>query len=358
MADTQPPRHNFLPWHLSWLTVVLALLAVGTFIAISSPSGQYAIPMGVTVGGGVMESSAGSHATAVTPPMPVSAPMRDNSVSNTSAQGMTSSGVYYPYPNPDVPVTDTREFLKVYYNAFMRTRDVQGLTRRVETTVRGYAGRIDQESSSPQYGSVSFAVPQSKYDAFRAELESLVGSRFLTVNISSQNLLPQKLSIEEQQKQADTALSNYKTARQKIVTAHASAVQSLQSKIDADAGQLTTLRAETQTPQILAQIQTVSDDWSSLKQQLVNENASYTAQLSNADANIKYTQDWQKAVQTQDQTLLDNVATVTGTVSIQWISLWDMAQLYLPGYWIPAIFAVLAFLSFLWDRRRLATLAA
>ena len=113
-----------------------------------------------------------------------------------------SSGIYYPYPyqNPDVPITDTREFLKMYYNASMRTRDVPALTRKVETTVRGYDGRIDSESSSGTYGYVSFAVPQTKYDSFRAELEGLVGSRFLSVNISSQNLLSQKVSIEEQQK--------------------------------------------------------------------------------------------------------------------------------------------------------------
>ena len=343
MTDNQANPRSFWPRRISWLTIILALLAIVTFLAIFGSGMQYAIPM--RTGIGVMENSGSSGA----------APMMDNSVSSAPAQGKADSSLYYPYPDPNIPVTDTREFLKVYYNASMRTRDVQGLTRRVETTVRGYAGRIDQESSSPQYGFVSFAVPQSKYDAFRTELEGLVSSRFLTINISSQNLLPQKISIEEQQKQADTALSDYKTARQKIVNVHMSTVQSLQSKIDADVQLLATLRAGTSTPQILAQIQTVSDDWSSLKQQLVNENASYAAQLNNADRNIKNAEAWQKAVETQDKTLLDNVATVTGTVSVQWISFWDITRLYLPGYWIPIIFAALAFLSFLWDRRRFGT---
>jgi hypothetical protein len=241
----------------------------------------------------------------------------------------------YPYPNPDVPVTDTREFLKIYYNASMQTRDVPALTRRVETTVRGYDGRIDNESSAEKYGYVSFALPQAKYDAFRAELESLVGSRFLKVNISSQNMLSQKVSIEEQLKQANTSLADYKTARQKIVNAHMSATQSLQAQIDATSA--------------------TSSERASLEKLLARENASYARNLSNADANIKYAQDWVKGVETQDATLLANVATVNGTVSIQWISFWDMALLYLPGYWIPAIFAALTFLSFLRDRRRVAT---
>lgn len=343
MTNNETESHGFRPRRVSWLTIVFTLLAIVTFVAVSR-SGQY--------GGGIME---GSRSSGVIPPMAPGVPTKDNGVSNIPEQDKMGSGMYYPYPNPDVPVTDAREFLKVYYNASMRTRNVQGLTSRVETTVRGYGGRVDQESSSPEYGSVSFAVPQSKYDAFRVELENLVGSRFLTTNISSQNLLPQKLSIEEQQKQADVALSDYKTARQKIVSTHANTVQTFQSKIDADEQQLVTLRAETQTPQILIQIQAVTDDLSSLKQRLANENTSYTAQLSNADRNIRNAQDWQKAVQTQDKALLDNVATVTGTVSIQWISLWDIVRLYLPGYWIPFIFAALAFLSFLWDRRRFGT---
>jgi len=353
MNDTSPAPRGVKGSGISWLTIVLALLAVGTFLAISNPNQGYVTMMGI--GRGALESS-GGYAQAV-PPTAVGGPMMDKSVSNTAvpSQGMMApdSRYYpYPYPNPETPISDAREFLKVYYNASMYTRDVQGLTRRVETTVRGYDGRIDSESSSPQYGSVSFAVPQSKYDAFRTELEGLVDGRFLTVNISSQNLLPQKQSIEAQQTQATTALSDYRAARQKIVNAHVNTVQSLQGRIDADTRDLLALRAQAQTPQVQAQIQSLSDDLYSLNQQLANENTSYSAQLKNADANIKYAEDWQKAVQTQDKNLLDTVATVTGTVSIQWISLWETAQLYLPGYWIPAIFAALALLSYLRDRRR------
>ncbi|HCM43520.1 MAG: hypothetical protein UY39_C0003G0014 [Candidatus Kaiserbacteria bacterium GW2011_GWC2_49_12] len=357
MADESTLR-GFRPKHVSWLTIVLALLAIGTFLAISRPGIQYAVPMGI--GGGMMEYGEG-YTTSVPVGVP-DMPMRDGSVSNVSgsSQGMMAPDMYYPdeypypYYNQNVPVTDTREFLKVNYNASMQTRDVHGLTRRVETTVRGYEGRIDQESSSPQYGYVSFVVPRAKYEAFRDELEGLVDSRFLTVNVSSQNLLPQKQSIEEQQTQADSALADYKAARQKIVNAHASTIKSLQSQIVADAEELVSLRAQIQTPQIQAQIQAVYDEWSLLNQQLANENASYSSQLRNADANIAYAEKWQTAVATQDQALLDNVETVTGFVSLQWISLWTMAQLYLPGYWIPTIFAVLAFLSYLWDRRRFA----
>src|SRR3989338_2695499 len=179
MTDLQSAPKSFLPRHISWLTIALALLAVGTFFAISGPSRGYPIP--------IMEGAGYSGTTESVPPS-AGAPMMDTSVSNVAYKrgGMMRPDYYpYPYPNPDVPVTDTREFLKIYYSASMRTRDVPALTRRVETTVRGYDGRIDTESSAEKYGYVSFALPQVKYDTFRAELESLVDSRFLKVNISS-----------------------------------------------------------------------------------------------------------------------------------------------------------------------------
>jgi len=357
MDNNQTVSRKFWPKHVSWLTKILALLAIITFIVIANSSNYFISPP-VVMRGGVMEDGS----TGVMTPTSGGSGMMDyGEVSSAPSQGGMYSDMYYPnlypqpYPKQDVPITDTREFLKVYYNAYMRTRNVQGLTQRVETTVRGYDGRIDQESSSEKSGFISFAVPQSKYNAFRTELESFVNKRFLTINISSENLLSQKLSIEEQQKQADTALANYKVARQKIVNAHTTNVASLQSQINSVESQLAILRAQPQTPQVIAQIQSLTSELSILKQKLDSENSSYATQLTYADRNIKSAEDWQKAVQTQDKALLDNVATVTGTISIQWISLWDSIRLYMPGYSISITFAVLAFLSLLYDRRRFGT---
>jgi len=319
---------GFLPGYISWLTIVFALLAIVTFFIVSNPRIQYVTRMGY--GRGVTESSLGTKT--LSPAVGVS--MMDNGVTSAPTGGMMRPDYYpYPYQNPDVPITDNREFLKIYYNASMQTRDVPALTRRVETTVRGYDGRIDNESSSEKYGYVSFALPQAKYDAFRAELESLIGSRFLKVNISSQNLLSQKVNIEEQQKQADKTLADYKIIRQKIVTTHMNVVQSLQTQIDATLVN--------------------SSERVTLENLLANENISYARNLSDADANIKYAQDWVTGVKTQDVKLLATVATVNGTISIEWISFFGMVLAYLPGFWIPTIFAVFAFLSFMNDRRHL-----
>lgn len=228
---------------------------------------------------------------------------------------------YYPMPySQNGSVTDTREFNKLYYNAMLKTRDVQSLTRRVETTVRGYNGRVDGTSSAAKYGYVSFVVPAAKFDQFRSEIENLVGSRFLTVTTSSQNLLPQKQSIEEQQKQASATLAAYQASRQKLVATHTAAVQALQGEQD--------------------------------KQQLASENSSYASNLAAIDAQIAYANKVLTAVKTQDKNLLDEVATVNGTISLNWISWWDSLQLYIPGPWIAALLAIAAVISEWWHRRR------
>jgi hypothetical protein len=336
--------------NISWLTILLAILTLLTFLEISGPSGRYVISQG---GGGVMMRSFG--VTTAVAPTEATPPMMNGVVFSTAVDAKGGANMMYypgPYPTPGVSPTDTREFLKIYYNARMQTRNVGRIAQRVETTVKGYGGRIEQESVSPESSYISFAIPQSKFEAFRTELEGFVNKKFLTINISSQNLLGEKVSIEEQQKQADDTLAGYKTARETIVKNHASITKSIQSNIDSYNQEISSLKSQSQTVSVQAEIQKLSDAVLSLKQQLLNENTSYTVQLSNADNNIKYGEDYQKAVKNQDQAFLDNVATVNGTVSIQWMSLWDMAYTYLPGYWIPAIFALLTLASYKRDKRR------
>ncbi|MEQ1500536.1 MAG: hypothetical protein ABL917_04180, partial [Parcubacteria group bacterium] len=182
METNQTNQGNLWPKHFSWLTIVLAILSVVTFFLIYNKNGYYDVtPMGI------MGSTVTDYATREA--MPPVAVMGEAQVIYDSGTAYNKGGgmMYpYPYPNPAVPVSDTREFLKTYYSAYMRTRNVQSLTNRVETVVRGYDGRIDNQSSSEKYGSVSFAMPQGKFSAFRAELESLIGSRFININISSQ----------------------------------------------------------------------------------------------------------------------------------------------------------------------------
>ncbi len=364
---------------IPWLALIFLLLALVSYLNLPNQyqwgggviynAGTREIAPGVAAGvptdagygyGGEMTVTKGtvsvSYAPSSAPMAPTPPPMMD-----AMARG-GSSGVAMPYPGPypytngEATAHDTREFNKIYYNADMQTRDVQGLTKHIETTVRGHGGRVDNTSSSPTYGSVSFVVPQSKFDDFRSELESLVGWRFLTVNVNSQNLLPQKQGIEQQQTNVETNITDLKAAKAKLLTTHNGTVAALQSQIDANEREIAMLKSQTSTDpavsnQIASRLLALAADQTTLKTEIANENSSYSYQHDYYDLQIKYANSNLDAVKTADQDLLDNVATVSGTVSVRWISLWEMALAYLPGYWIPSIFLLLAALAYLWHRK-------
>lgn len=369
------------PWrprHISLLSIVLALITLVSFFVIVSqdaPSG-FEYKHGFSIADSFedvpppaipTETSESVYYSDGYNPMP---PVNIEAESALTKQyagiaGISDSISYNTPPNDpyysglsgNVPVIDVRELLKVDYRASMRARNVSELTRRVEMTVRGQSGRIDQMESSPKSGYLSFVLPISKFDAFRIELESLVKGEFLVIDILSSNMLPEKRGIEEQQKYADKMLAEYQASRFKVVEKHASTVKLLQSQISAANTSVADLRAKTSTVDLRLQIRDLMDEVSLLKAQLAYENNIYTSLIENFDNNIKYVQELQTAVKTQDQNLLDNVATVNGSVSIEWISLWDIVHMYLPGYWISAIFALLTILSLLYDGRRFGTVS-
>jgi hypothetical protein len=322
----------------SWLTIVLAAATLVTLV-MAGPESYRSVPAVYMEDVGVYSGASEA---------PAGAPTAAESAMMGGGQGMIAPDYYRNDPS----VTDTREFLKINYGAQMKTRDVKGLTRRVETTVRGYDGRIDSESTSPEASYVSFVVPQSKYESFRTELEGLVGSRFLEVSISSQNRLGEKQSIEEQAKSASATLASYQATRDSLVAAHTSRVKSLQAQIDTQNAAIGDYLEQAPSATRDANIARAEAAIADYRAQLANENSAYATKLATSDANIKYAKDWQKAIATNDQAFLDDIATVSGSVSIRLIGLFEMAQLYLPEYWIPAIFALLTLLSYSRDRRR------
>jgi len=297
--------------NVPWITIIFIIIALFTFLNIAGNNRYGMMPVGY--GGVEIEGD-----EAIAP----SAGMMENSAK-------VDSGVSYspPYQQNEVPVTDTREFMKIDYNVQMSTRSVQDITRRAETVVRGYDGRVDSISSSDKYGYIGFVVPAAKFEQFRNEVESLVGAKFLTVNIQSQNLLPQKISIEEQRALLEKSLADLRTKRASITAAHNALVASLQEQISAN-------------------------DTEALRARLASENASYARTLASYDNQMKYYTNALTGNTKQDQNLLESVATVSGTIAINWISLWEIAQLYLPGYWIPFLLLIASAIAYFFERRR------
>jgi len=240
-------------------------------------------------------------------------------------------------------VTDTREFLKTYYQATIRTRQVSKLATHIQTMVRGYGGRMDDISLNKESVHISFVVPKNKFEAFSEELRGLVRPKFIEENISAENLLSQKQVIEKQTNRAEETLFTVQQQRDALVKNHQSLVNNLQNQINSFNRQIKGLRNQyttttsTEQQQILSnQIVLVADKQNQAKQALAQENFRYETALRLNDANLSASQDrvdnWYK----EDSELLANVETVEASVSLRWISGWEVIRLYVPIYGLAA----------------------
>lgn len=322
----QLPKTSPTPSRVPWLPLAFATLAVLTFFIPQLPLSQ----------------------------------MSQIAPSKTSPQYFQEkeSVKIYPPNTSGVPVTDNREFLKTNYSATIRSRSVEDLTTKVQTTIRGFGGRVDGASSSPKFGYVNFVLPANRFDAFKAELKSSVRAKFYVENIYTQNLLPQKQSIEEQQGQIEAVLTKLRNDRDQLISNHKSSVNAINTRLTKIAKELAALRAEaavTTDPARQAEIaalqKQLTNEDRSLRSQLAWKNKKYQEQLGLLDTQIKDTEANLENIKKQDKDLLDNVATVQGTIALNWIGIWEIIDLYLPGPLISWALILAAISAYIWHRR-------
>jgi len=261
-----------------------------------------------------------------------------------------------PYSGGELSVSDKREFLKVNYNATLRTRYITDTKNRIETIVRGSGGRVDSSTGGDKNGYVNFAIPKDNLESFKIEIKDLVGTRFYSEQINSQNLLPAKQTIEENQRKTEKSLSNLQTERGKIVKDHNQNISSYQYEISSINAEVNTLNIEYQyttavrKAEITNKISQLQTKIGTIQSQIVNENKDYQTRIGGIDVQIKNVQENLKTIQKQNSDLLDNVATVNGSISLNWINLWEIADAYLPGPILAWIFSLAALATFLWYR--------
>lgn len=286
-----------------WLSLAFAVFALIAFLApnlrerLSSPSFlSTPVPMGVARD---KDTSFESESL---------------SLGSSASYRVAPAPDFYPRPYPDnPPATDTREYLKTDYGATIRTRRVLDVGNRTATIIRGYDGRIDSSSLSESSGYLSFVLPATKLDVFRTELTMIVGSRFINETLSTQNLLPEKRSIESEQKNATDELNRLESERRALVASFR--------------------RKETD---LNTRIATASDDNErrALQDELARARRTYENRKHNLDVQIQSNRDILTSLERQTTDLQDNVATVRGSISLQKISWYGVVNTYLHGYTI------------------------
>lgn len=258
-----------------------------------------------------------------------------------------------PNAGSQVPGTDNREFIKTDYFASAQTRHVIRLSEQVQTAVRGFGGRVDSANNSKDSSYISFVVPENKFGAFRTEMKNLFGEKFIAENLYSQNLLPEKRSIEEQQYSAQTRITLLEAEKEKLTAEHNRTVLSIKAQLAGVAKELKELDA--QLPPWSEEYQQRQKELLSrragLQRQLADENTNYKHQLSALDAQIKNAESELNSINKQDDDLLDTVATVRGTISISSINWLQMVNAYFALYWIALILFGLAVVNFFFRHR-------
>lgn len=294
---------------LVWAIIILII--IGIWWANRSPRYYDIMPMMGGSSSGVAESP-----SMTTPEMGIA---RDSANID-----MMYAPDYYPRPYPSNPdITDTRQFLKTSYNADIKTRDVKGMFRDVKNIVTEKGGRIDNVQESDKYAYLGFVVAKDKFEAFRDEVESLTYTKLIILNVSSENLLGQKQSIEEQMQNATSSLADLEKQKSSLTAKHNQTVAGLNAQLIALQNQGTTTDAQ----------QAV------IRQSIENENRSYNSQLANLNNRIDSTKKWVENVEKQDTDFGNNIETVNGYISVSWATYWEMAKLLSPIHpgWIIAV---------------------
>ncbi len=283
---------------------------------------------------------------------------RDSKVQN--GQNIMAPEYMPPYPRElNVPIDDSREFLKTDYGAKILTRNISDKLLQIQNTARGLGGRIDGINSSEHWGTINFSIPSDKLEIFRNSIKSLVPSRFIKESISQENLLPQKQSIENQKKETDKQLAQLKKQRDEIVSNHRNVLATIYSqitKLDQEIKELK-IKADITSDSLLHQqfedqIKDLSKQENTLNNQIINENNKYSMDLSSIDSQINSSNDNLEYIKNQDLNLINTVETVHGTITLNWISIWGVILLYIPGYWLSSILAAASIIVYLINKRR------
>jgi len=266
--------------------------------------------------------------------------------------------IYY-HQTPDI--TDTREFLKTSFGLNINTRKVDKTYTRIKTVIRGYDGRIDNSSLNAKYARLSFVIPKSSYDSFIEEVQGMFPEKFIKLSENTSNLLGQKQNIEENTNQSNLNLADFRKNRENAVKTHDASAASLQKEINRLNGIIYSLNQQKKTvsstdqaglKKINDQISYYTHSLTAQKKSLEQENINYQNTLDGLDRLINAEEKQLANLEKQDTKLINNVETVDGTITIKWISLFEIVNLYIPVYKTIIVVCILIILFYIFAGRK------
>lgn len=266
------------------------------------------------------------------------------------------------YHNESKDVTDTREYLKTNFSLRISTRKVEKNYTRIKTIIRGYSGRIDGSKLTQKYASLSFVVPKNSYDDFAEEVKSLFPEKFITLNENTTNLLGQKQNIETQTEHASSTLEILKTERADNIKKYDEKYASLNKEINrlqrimeniVEQRKITSSTEKETLKKLDNQLSEARQTHNDFVSELLRTMTQHEKDLINFDNQIKDTENYLTSLGKQDVALINNVETVNGTIYINWISFFEIINLYIPIYKTLIIICLLIIINyFLFGRKQ------
>lgn len=232
---------------------------------------------------------------------------------------------------------DTREFMDTSYYATINTRDVQKISDQTKTIIRGHFGRIDSISEQPKFARISFSLPKTELDRMILELKNLVPEKMYLETIYADNRLSEKQNIETDTGNAVDELSRLQAERSATIASYDKQLDAAQARIDSLARSLNTnysLRSATtntvKLAEIDAEINRLAENRASAERDYRNTKSRESKELTAIDKKIDRQNTQLDNLGEQDNRLMTDVETVTGSINIQWVSCWSILNTYIP----------------------------
>lgn len=238
---------------------------------------------------------------------------------------------------PESMPLDTREFMDTEYYATINSRDVYDDSEKTLTLLRGNGARIDSANQSTRYARISFAMPKSSLEKMIGELKELVPGKFYVESTQSENLLKQKQSIEEEEKSAEQELERLEDQRQDVIDSYTQNINMWKDALDSANRKIESINKEKASTFEPGKIELLSLEFSKeqaaklkAESKILMFESQYEIDLETADKRISEQQAAIQKLDEEDTALVQKTEVVTGTISLQWISVWGILNLYLP----------------------------
>ena len=243
----------------------------------------------------------------------------------------------YYYNNQTSTIKDNREFEKISYNSTIKTRDVESVAKQVKLLIKGVSGRIDYSNISKTYATFTFVIPKKDFDDFDDTIRTYTHAKLYTETISSQNRLSEKQTLERNQDSAKETIATLSTQQQKVKNDYLKSANTLKAQIKTQTNDLASIKAELSvatTSEIIIPLQQrqsiVLTNISTLNDALANLTTRFKKDMSALGASLTQQDDVLSSLTKATDDFLDDIETVQGYVSINYVTNWELFTIYSP----------------------------